>query len=311
MITQARRALEYLRPDNLSFRFMANWTLAFAYRLQGERDAAGGPLLKPYLSPRSSGNIRNTSLATICLGRLQELENQLYPAAENYRRALQLLGDQPPPSASEAHLGLARIFYEWNDLDAAEQHGQQSLQLARQYDKTIDRFVICEVFLARLKLARGDVAGAAAMLAETEQSVRQNNFVHRMPEVAAAQVLTLLHQGNLAAAAHLAQTHDLPISRARVLLAQGDPSAALAILEPFRQQMEAKGWADERLKAMILQAVALHAHGEKDQGCASAGRSPGAGRAGRLHPDLCGRRYSDGSTIVRSGCSWNYAGLCR
>ena len=29
--------------------------------------------------------------------------------------------------------------------------------------------------------------------------------------------------------------------------------------------MEAKGWADERLKVMVLQAVALHAHGEKDK----------------------------------------------
>ncbi len=193
------------------------------------------------------------------------MENQLYQAAETYRRALQLLGDQPPPSASEAYLGLARIFYEWNDLDAAEQHGQQSLQLARQYDRVIDRFIICEVFLARLKLARGDVAGAAAMLAETEQSVRQNNFVHRMPEVAAAQVLMLLRQGDLAAAAQLAKTHELPISQARVHLAQGDPSAALAVLEPLRQQMEAKGWADERLKVMVLQAVALHAHGEKDK----------------------------------------------
>ena len=86
-----------------------------------------------------------------------------------------------------------------------------------------------------------------------------------MPEVAAAQVLTLLRQGNLAAAAHLAQTHDLPISQARVHLAQGDPSAALAVLEPLRQQVEAKGWQDERLKVMVLQAVALHAHGEKDK----------------------------------------------
>ena len=128
-----------------------------------------------------------------------------------------------PPNASEEFIGLARIFYEWNDLDAAEQHGQQSLQLARQYDRAIDRFIICEVFLARLKLARGDVAGAAAMLAETEQAVRQNNFVHRMPEVAAAQVLTLLRQGDVAAAAHVAQTHDLPLSQARVHLAQGDP----------------------------------------------------------------------------------------
>ena len=29
--------------------------------------------------------------------------------------------------------------------------------------------------------------------------------------------------------------------------------------------MEARGWADERLKVMVLQAVALHAHGEKDK----------------------------------------------
>ena len=103
------------------------------------------------------------------------------------------------------------------------------------------------------------------LLAEAEAFVRQHNFVFRMPEVAAAQVLTLLRQGHLAAAAHLAQTHDLPISQARVHLAQGDPSAALAVLEPLRQQVEAKGWADERLKVMVLQAVALQAHGEKDQ----------------------------------------------
>ena len=186
-------------------------------------------------------------------------------ALDTYRRYLQLLGDQPPLSANEAYLGMGRIFYEWNDLDAAEQHLQQSLQLARQYDKSIDRFVICEMFLARLKLARGDVAGAAAMLAETEQSVRQNNFVHRMPEVAAAQVKVLLRQGNLTAAADLAGKYDLPLIWARVLLAQGDPSAALAVLRPLRQQMEAKGLADERFKAMILQAVALRANGEKDK----------------------------------------------
>jgi LuxR family maltose regulon positive regulatory protein len=121
------------------------------------------------------------------------------------------------------------------------------------------------VFLARLKPAQGDVAGAAAILAKAGQVVRQHNFVYQMPEVAAAQVLTMLHQGNLAAAAQLAQTHELPISQARVLLAQGDTSAALALLSPLRRQMEAKGWQDERLKVMVLQAVALHAHGEKDK----------------------------------------------
>src|SRR5207249_133684 len=90
-------------------------------------------------------------------------------------------------------------------------------------------------------------------------------FVFRMPDITAAQVLTLLRQGHLAAAAHLVQTHDLPISQARVHLAQGDPSTALARLLPLRQQAEARGWADERLKVMVLQAVALHMNGEKDK----------------------------------------------
>jgi LuxR family maltose regulon positive regulatory protein len=108
------------------------------------------------------------------------------------------------------------------------------------------------------------VAGAAAILAKAGQFVRQHNFVHRMPEVAAAQVLTLLHQGNLVAAAHLAEKHELPISQARVHLAQGGSSAALAVLEPLGREVEAKGWEDERLKVMVLQAIALHAHGEKD-----------------------------------------------
>ena len=89
--------------------------------------------------------------------------------------------------------------------------------------------------------------------------------MHWMPEVTAVKVLTLLQQGNLAAAAHLAQTYELPLSQARVHLAQGDTSAALVVLESWRGQMEAKGWKDEPLKVMVLQAVALQAHGEKDQ----------------------------------------------
>jgi LuxR family transcriptional regulator, maltose regulon positive regulatory protein len=265
MIVQARRALEYLPPDDLTFRFTANWVLSYAYQLQGDRAAAGRVLTEAVAISQASGDRFSTILALDGLGLIQELQNQLYRAAETYRRVLQLEGDQPHPNAAETHLSLARIYYEWNDLDAAEQHGQQSLQLARQYDQVIDRFIISEVFLARLKLAQGDVDAAAALLAQTEQAAREQNFAQRMPEVAAVQVLTLLRQGEVAAAAQLAQVYELPLSRARVRLAQDDSVAALAIIEPVRQQMEAKNWQDDRLKVMILQAVALRAHGEKDK----------------------------------------------
>jgi LuxR family maltose regulon positive regulatory protein len=72
-------------------------------------------------------------------------------------------------------------------------------------------------------------------------------------------------QGNLDAAARLAETHDLPISQARVHLAKGDSSAALALLEPVRHQAAAKGWPDQRLTVLVLEALALQAQGATDR----------------------------------------------
>src|SRR3989440_2532568 len=264
ILAQSRRALEYLHPNNLPVRATAHWTLGYAYQLQGDRAAASQAYTEVISISQASGNIMVTIAATTCLGQVQEADTQLSLAAESYRRVLHLAGDPPWPATCEAYLGLARVCYQWNDLDAAEQHGQQSFQLAMQME-SVDTPAACGVLLARLKLVQGDVASATALLAKAEQFVRQHNFVHWIPEVAAVQVLTLLRQGHLAAAAHLAQTHELPISQARVHLAQGDTSAGLAVLESWRGQMEAKGWQDERLKVMVLQAVALQAHGEKDQ----------------------------------------------
>ncbi len=264
-IIQAHRALEYLHPGNLPDRAITTWALGVANQFKGDRIAAGRFYEEAISASQTIGHAFVTKLATIGLGNIQEMDNKLVLASETYLRALQLFGDQPLPIACEAHLGLARISYEWNDLEAAQRHAQESIQLARQFADVIDRFVVCEIFLAQLMLARGDVAGASSLLAQADQSTRQYHFVHRMPEVAAAQVIILLHQGDRTAAARLAGTYDLPISRARVSLAQDDPSSALAVLMPLREQMEAKGWKDEALKVMVLQAVALQAHGERDK----------------------------------------------
>ena len=264
IMTQSRRALEYLHPDNVTVRTATTWTLGYAYQLQGDRTAASQAYTEVIATGKVLGESIYTIAATINLGQLQEADNQLSLATRTYRRVLQLAGEPLQPIACEGYLGLARIAYQWNDLAIAEQYGQQCLYLTRQME-SVDTFVLYEVLLARLKLAQGDVSGAAAVLDEAEAFVRQHHFVYRMREVAAAQVLMLLRQGNLATAAHLAQMHDLPISLARVYLAQGDPSAALAVLVPVHEQAEAKGWADERLKVMVLQAVALYMNGEQDK----------------------------------------------
>jgi LuxR family transcriptional regulator, maltose regulon positive regulatory protein len=264
IITQSRRALQYLHPDNLPVRTATTWTLGYAYQLQGDRAAASQAYTEVIATGTSFGDSIYTIAATINLGQLQEADNQLSLATKSYRRVLQLTGDPPDPIACEAYLGLARIAYQWNDLDSAQQHGHQCLQLTRRME-SVDTFASYAVFLARLRLAQGDLPGAVAILDEAQAFVRQHNFVFRMHDVTAAQVLTLLRQGHLAAAAQLAETHELPISQARVHLAQGDPAAALAVLRPLRQQVEAKGWADEQLKVIVLQAIAHHLHGEKDK----------------------------------------------
>ncbi len=264
IITQSRRALELLHPDNAPIRTTTTWTLGYAYQVQGDRAAASQAHAETIAQSQKSGNIMTEIAATTCLGQIQETENQAHQAAETFQHILNLMGDPPWPGACEACVGLARIHYQWNDLAAAEQYGQQGLELARQLEN-VDTPAACGVLLARVKLAQGDAAGALTLLAEAEQFIQQQHFDHWVGEITAVRVQTLLHQGNLTAAAQLAETHDLPLSQARVKLAQGNPSAVLALLEPVRQQAEAKEWADQQLRVAVLQALALDATGECEQ----------------------------------------------
>jgi len=262
MAQQARRAGEYLLPEDLPFRFTAAWVGTMAHLFAGDRTAAARACRDCVELSERSGQAFAQILTAETLGNLEELDNRLPQAAGSYRRALEIAGEQPLPSAEEVHLGLARIAYEWDDLDAAERHGRQSRRLAGFYDGAIDRSLASEVFLARVALARGDADGAAAALAAAQRTAQENGFVLRLPEIAAAQVVTLIRQGRPDEAGRLAGSFELPLSRARVLIATGEPAAALDVLEPWRREMEARCWADERLRAVVLQAVAGHAFGD-------------------------------------------------
>jgi LuxR family transcriptional regulator, maltose regulon positive regulatory protein len=262
IIAEARRALEYLHPDNLPVRTATAWSLGYAYQLQGDRAKANKAYTEALSNSQRIGHVMITILASLGLGKIQEEETQLHVAAETYQRVLKWAGDPALPVACEAHLGLARIFYEWNDLDSALHHGQQAVQLGKLLEQT-DRAVAGEVMLARLRLAQGDVRSAMATIAKADLFARQHNFMHQLPHIAETQILTLLHQGNLDGAAVLAQKHLLPLSMARVHLAQGNPAEALAVLQPLDEQSQQKERVNERLKVKILLAIALHRNGEK------------------------------------------------
>ena len=73
---QARRALEYLHPNNLPYRSEALQAIGYAYYLQGDRAAAGRAYAEALALAQASGNMINTLLATTCLGQIQQLEKE-------------------------------------------------------------------------------------------------------------------------------------------------------------------------------------------------------------------------------------------
>ena len=265
IIAQSQHALEYLHPDNLTHRTTTTWKLGVAYEFQGDRAAAKQAYTEAISICKVSGNVYTQILATTGLANILLAENQLHQAAETYQHVLKLVGDLPIPVAPHVHLCLAKITYEWNDLETAEQHADECLQVAQPYKEYYDILVACQVFLARLKIAQGDIVGAEKFLGQADQSANQHDFEAQIPEIAATRVLMLLQHGNLEEATHLAEKHEIPISQARVHLAQKNPSLALALLGPLRQQAEEKGFQDEQLKIKVLEAIAQYEHGEKKQ----------------------------------------------
>lgn len=264
ILTQARLALEFAHADNLPVRTATVWAMGYAYQLQGNRVAASQAYHEALLISQQIGHFIITMMATYGIGMLQEAENQLPVAAETYKLVLALSNNQPLPVACEAHLGLARIFYEWNDLESANDHAQQTIHVAQLLEDT-QGAVAGEMLLARLLLANGDVSSATAKLAKAEYRARQHRLLTLQSHIAEEQVRMLLPKGNLSAAAKLVKKHELAIGRARVHLAKGNSSAALAVLESELKQAETNGLEGARLKIVVLLAVALYVHGEKEK----------------------------------------------
>lgn len=263
VISHSNDALDRLHPENLPFRIASHWTRGYAYQLQGHHQLARHAYQDVLQLSKSSEKSFYAIVATISLGQLQELDNQLHQASESYHSAVKLSGKPYHPIASQAFLGLARINYQWNDLESAQEYGKQCLELLKQMDNT-DTTASYKVFLAYLYLSRRDFTSANDVLDEAEAFVRQNNFMFRMSDIVEAQVRVLMHRGDLTTALQLAETHNLSISQARIYLAQKDASRALQILDSIIQKARERGLQNEYLTGLVLQAVVYKALNQQD-----------------------------------------------
>ncbi|KAA8756220.1 LuxR C-terminal-related transcriptional regulator [Paenibacillus sp. UASWS1643] len=264
IIAESLHALQHLHPHNLPIRAATAWTLGYAYQLQRKRAEAELSYLESLANSTQIGHHIITMMATLGVGNIQESNNQLHLAAESYQQVLNMAGKPPLPIACEAHLGLARVHYEWNNLDVAMLHAQHSVQLAHQFVQT-DRVVASELWLARVTLAKADLHKADIMLDRINETAQRLNFTKELPDITAAYVLALLRQGDLKKAMRLSWDRNHALSQARVLLRQGNTLEALGIMESCLRLAITKGFKDEQLKATILLAVIHEEHGTRTQ----------------------------------------------
>src|SRR5262249_36291403 len=147
------------------------------------------------------------------------------------------------------------VEYEWNALDSAEQHLMEGIRLAGRQQWPWVR-VDAYAALARIKRMHGDSDTADELLKHMEWHARevQIPWPWMAPRLAAAMVQASLKVGRVERAAEWASRlevsgpadleYSLEVQRmtaARMLLVQGQPVRALAVLDQLVPKAEVHG----------------------------------------------------------------------
>jgi len=273
-----RQALESLREDNQVVRGIAAHAL-------GEALSQGGDLIGSQQANAQAARIAKASgsmlLAVAALTAQADHmieQGRLHLAAEVYQEALQSAilsnGIELPP-AGRVYSCLCKVFYEWNDLEAATQYAQQGIDLCRQGG--ISEFLtVGYVMLSQARRAQGDLDGAQKAVHEAEQWVAEHSLpAGTKSSVQACRVRLWLAQGSLERAARWAEQSGLtvndPVSYVgesryiallHVLLARGELDAALTLTDHLLSAAEATGRIGRAILFLALQALAWQAKGE-------------------------------------------------
>ncbi|MEI8169274.1 MAG: LuxR C-terminal-related transcriptional regulator [Rhodoferax sp.] len=259
----ASRALALLNLESRPARTAAHCALGVAQMFRGERAKASAAFSEVIGAGLSSGNVMFAAVASTALAGIQATDYQLHSAAATYREVIKMIGDPTHVLGFEAHLGLAKILYDWNTLDEAE---SLALLCSELVVLTKNRSEIgADLLRARLLSAKQEHMEAEALLARADGLTKAGQLTDRQREATDLRVLQMLRRGDLEKAADLARAHQHPAGIARTLLAQGKGLDALRTIEVLRGTMEAEFRSQDALKAMVVQVVIHHAIGQVDK----------------------------------------------
>jgi LuxR family maltose regulon positive regulatory protein len=209
------------------------------------------------------------------LGQVQHAQGNLDAAAATYQQALDRLGESgQPPHLGLAHVGLAQILYERNELTAALNHATRGVTLCQQLAYTPPLATGLAV-VARIRHAHGDTAGAREAMGEAGRAALSPQVAALLNPVPSQRAQLLLAQGDVQAAAQWTSAAGLSpddgpdypqepayLVLARVLLAQHDPGPALTLLHRLLGAAASQGRTGSIIEIQALRALALAASGD-------------------------------------------------
>jgi LuxR family transcriptional regulator, maltose regulon positive regulatory protein len=269
-----RQALAQLGEDEWLMRSMVRWNLAVADWLRGALGPAEHGLAEVVAERRAAGEGYLAMEVCYDLGQVQRARGNLDAALATWQQAL-ATGEASSqlPYMGMAHVGLAEVLYERDELAAALDHATRGAALCRPLALT-QPLATGLALVARIRQAHGDTAAAGEAMDQAGQVELSPQVASLLNPVPWQRARLLLAQGDVYAAAQWAKAAgispddqpDYPrepayLVLARVLLAQDRPGPALALLQRLLGAAASQGRTGSIIEIQALRALALAARG--------------------------------------------------
>ncbi len=270
-IEYARRALSILPQADALSRGLAALTLALAYSNLGDYRESERAFLEVDQAAQQSRNHYARMTALSYLANIQAVYGHLQKAAELCHQAIQLGGQSP--SVAPAHIELAVLNYEWNQLELASQEAQVGIE---QSQRLGNPQILCDGYriMAITAQALGNPEAALSTLKKADQLVEKQQVSPIVRDrIAACHVQVALAQDNLTAAEYWAEQLANPAGLARfdpctglipiyiLIMRQKNQAAAQKLIGLYDTACQ-KGCGAGMVDVRLLQALAADIPGD-------------------------------------------------
>jgi LuxR family transcriptional regulator, maltose regulon positive regulatory protein len=273
----ARSALVHMGEEEYGPQFWARWLLSCADWTAGRLKAAESGFTELLAEGRAAPAAYPLMSSSYALGQVQRAEGKLGGALRTYREGLHFTkkdGTLSTFHAAEAHIGMAQVLYERNQLEDALQHVTEGIELSRP----VVEFHLPSVglvTLAWIRQAMGEANRALETMNQADDTESSTDIASLANPAPAERARLLLLQGQPEDAAKWAEERGLTdqdevsysrerdyLVLARVLLASGDPHRALGILERLDALAESQARKGSLIQIRAVRSQALQSVGD-------------------------------------------------